>query len=118
MPHLALLDVAGGAVSEQLEDALQRVLANVTDVNTEATGTRTITAKWTLKPTDDRTLIVCEVDVQTKLTAPRKVATRFFVGHDANGCLVAQEEHPTQMRMAFDAMAGASVAGIAGREEE
>ena len=116
MPHIALLDVAGGAVSEQLEDALQRVLANVTDVNTEATGTRTITAKWTLKPTDDRTLIVCEVDVQTKLTAPRKVATRFFVGHDANGCLVAQEEHPTQMRMAFDAMAGAP-AGIAGGGE-
>ncbi len=66
----------GGAV-ERFQDELSRVIANITDPNTPAKKTRTVTLKMTIKPNEQRNM--AEVLVSTSSTvcppAPLKPAS-------------------------------------------
>lgn len=55
----------GGAV-ERFQDELSRVIANITDPNTPAKKTRTVTLKMTIKPNEQRNM--AEVLVATSST--------------------------------------------------
>ena len=52
--------VNDGAIPEGFGIELQKVLANIADINTPATATRSVTLTLILKPHSDRTVIETE----------------------------------------------------------
>jgi hypothetical protein len=68
---LSLVNLKGGAAVEMFDLALQRVLDNVADIN--MTGKpREIVLKVKIVPTDDRTLIGYEIEINSKLAGQAK----------------------------------------------
>lgn len=61
---VGLENIGRGAAGELFDTELQRVLANIEDINTDATKVRKITLEVTLKP--DRERETCEVTIASK----------------------------------------------------
>lgn len=59
--------IANGAVTQQFDYALAKVLKNIEDPNTPAKDAREITIKIKLVPDDTRTLVIANVKVTEKL---------------------------------------------------
>ncbi len=95
MNQVALSTLAGGAVAERFEDALDEVIKNIQDVNTEPKVKRKITLEVTIAPDDKRDYGVVEVVVKTKLAALKSVGTAFHLGLKA-GHGIAYENNPKQ----------------------
>lgn len=93
---LTLLNLAGGGIVERFQDALEEVLENISDVNTDPKATRAITIKVTFKPRDDdRDFGDISFDCSPSLAPPRKVHTQAWFGRDGKR-YVAVENNPRQ----------------------
>lgn len=95
MELVTLSNLAGGALAERFADALQQVLENIQDPNTDAEKKRTITMQLVIAPDGDREVGSVVINVQTKL-APLKHLSTFFHMGVKNGDVVVYEQNPKQ----------------------
>lgn len=92
---VSLSTLAGGALAERFEDALQQVLDNIQDVNTEAKAKREITITMTVAPDDKREMANVGLNVKTKLASHKGLGSTFFMGR-SHGKVVIFESNPKQ----------------------
>jgi hypothetical protein len=91
-----------GAALERFNLALQDVLDNIQDVNTDPKKARTVTLKATIKPSADREVGEIVVDVVSRLAPIAPFDVRVFLGRDKEGKGYATEYHSAQGGL-FDA---------------
>lgn len=87
--------IAGGAARELFDAEMDRVLANIADINTDPQTPRTITLSLTFKPGPKRETADVKVKCASKLAGILTVNTQLFMGKH-NGKLVAVENDPRQ----------------------
>jgi hypothetical protein len=98
---MSVATLKGGAVIEQVDEAIQRVLENVVDPNTKAKQTRTVTLKLTIAPDEERELLGISATVQTKMAPPVEVIGRAWIAQTRDG-IVAMEHDPKQPNLYDD----------------
>jgi hypothetical protein len=96
---VSLATVGGGAAIERFDIALQQVINNILDVNTDARKERSVTLKVTFKPTEKRDMGAVSVDVVPKLAPVSAFKTQVFLGTDATGKGMACEMDINQMNL-------------------
>lgn len=79
METLKLQEVAGGALQEKANQALQKVFANMQDPNTPWRNKRVVTIKLSFTQNEDRDDSTCEISVDTKLAPVKPVETKFSI---------------------------------------
>lgn len=113
MERKSIVQMAMGAIQERVDYEMSRIIDNIVDLNTKATGKRTLTVKIDLIPADDRKTIAVSATAKSTLQATNPVATSLYVTNDYNGELAVvemvpqipgqmnfdQEEQPTPMRL-------------------
>lgn len=96
--------LAGGAVKESVEYALEEVFENIKDPNTQAEKSRKLTITLELKPDESRQVIKTTVAIKTSLVPVNAINTQLLL--DTNGLqIVAKEllkQNPNQI--SFDEM--------------
>lgn len=100
MQGVTLDTIGGGALRELFEAELTRILANITDPNTDPAVKRVMTIQVRFKGNRDRDVADVELACHSKLAGIMSVSTRLFVGR-SGGKLVAVEHDPKQTRL-FD----------------
>lgn len=90
-------NINDGAVLEMFERELQKVWANICDLATPATATRSLTVRVDFKPHSDRCVIETEVVSGCKLATIEKHKSKVFLGKTEEGSLIAFESDPRQM---------------------
>lgn len=97
---LSIANICSGAVSEIFQRELDRVLANIADVNTPADKKRKIQLTFIIKPYEDRTGAEIEFGCSSQLAPVETVEGRIFLGR-RDGRLVAVPHDPRQPEL-FD----------------
>ncbi|WP_270229536.1 hypothetical protein, partial [Desulfovibrio legallii] len=69
----------GGAV-ERFQEELTRVIANITDPNTPAKKTRTVTLKMTIKPNEQRNMAEVLVATSSTICPANPIETSIYIG--------------------------------------
>lgn len=86
-----------GAAVDQFDLALDKVLANISDLSTKATAPRKITLEVIFKPHSDRIKIETEVHVSAKLATCEASKAECFLARTEQGGIVALDSDPRQM---------------------
>lgn len=92
---LSIANVCSGAVAELFQRELDRVLANIADVNTPADKTRKIQLTFVIHPYEDRAGAEIEFGCTSQLAPVERVEGRIFIGR-RDGKLVAVPHDPRQ----------------------
>jgi len=108
-----LSDLRDGAVEERFQLELEKVLANILDLNVTADKPRSITINVAFKPSVDRRSAAVSVTTSSKLVSLDSTPTQIFVARD-KGKPVASEYDPKQLDLGFGE---AQVAQIEDRRE-
>jgi hypothetical protein len=106
---LNLQNICGGAVEEVFQRELDHVLANISDVNTDAEAKRKITFEFTFEPFDDRSGAKVIFACKSK-QAPVNAAsgTMFLSRRGTNFVAIAHD--PKQSRLFEPEMSGKDAA--------
>jgi len=88
---ITLETLAGGAVEERFNDALQEVLANIIDPNTDYKAKRKIQMTVTFNPREKRDFSVIDCGVKVTLAPQKSVETAIYIGRNGKGQAVAAE---------------------------
>ena len=80
MTHINLEEFAAGALTAQINRAMEDVTKNVQDPNTDATATRKITVTIVLKPNDRRDFVATGVQTKTTLAPVLGAVTAISMG--------------------------------------
>ena len=80
-----LSDFMNGGVDERVQKALEDVVVNILDPNTEAKKSRTVTLKLTITPWEDRKNCNINALVSTSLASPKKMESIIRVGASESG---------------------------------
>lgn len=100
MDKVCLQTLNRGAVLDLFNAEFEKVLKNIEDENTDAKGTRSITIKIDLKPTEDRRYAETKVSVSSKLAGIKPTKGMIFFDNDGTG-LAAYEDNPEQKVLDF-----------------
>ena len=92
MEHINLETLANGAFSAQINRAIEQVTKNIQDPNTDAEKVRTITAKISFKPNQERNFIATGVQTNVSLAPALGAVTAFAMGKDIQTGKVAAVE--------------------------
>jgi len=95
---LSLATLKGGAAIEMVDAALQEILENIVDPNTNATAKRSVTLKLTLAPDQERESMHVGMDVKSSFAPHETVGTIAFIAHTRDG-IVAVENDPKQRQL-------------------
>lgn len=109
MEKFNLQDFAGGAVSEQISAAMQRIYENIADPNTLPEKARKLTVELTFKPNkSDRTDVDVFAVVKTSLQPRAAIESRMIVEGDGLGNVRAAEWSKSAMKgqLEFEEAAG------------
>lgn len=98
MSRVNLETFAGGALQEKFDDAMDKVLVNMTDPNTPWKNKRKITVEVTFEQNEDRDDSTVNVSVVPKLAPVKPVSTRMAIGKDLETGEVFAEEYGSQCR--------------------
>ncbi len=98
MSRVNLEAFAGGALQEKFDDAMEKVLVNMTDPNTPWKNKRKIIVEVSFEQNEDRDDSTVNVSVVTKLAAVKPVSTRMAIGKDLETGQVFAEEYGSQCR--------------------
>lgn len=91
----SILEMARGGFLEQVNYEMAKVLDNILDPNTKATGKRRITVTMELTPDDSRRQIAVSFTTKLALVAANPLTTSLYVlGDDDNGDLCVVEMTP------------------------
>jgi hypothetical protein len=93
---VSLETLGQGAAVERFNLALQEVLDNIQDPNTDAKKARTVMLKATIKPKEDREVGSIQVDVVSKLAPIAPFDVMVFLGRDKDGNGYATEARSPQ----------------------
>lgn len=91
MERVTLSTLAQGAVEERFNDALELVIKNILDPNTDRKKARKISLTISMKPTKNESFTLCEIDVKTAIAPPVPLETGLVIGEDGKGKAVAAE---------------------------
>ncbi|MGE4274078.1 MAG: hypothetical protein AB7E31_14650 [Desulfitobacterium sp.] len=86
-----ILELAKGAIQEQINLELAKVMDNIVDPNTDAKTARKLTISLTLKPDENREIISCAAQAKSTLAPIKSISTTIIVGTDKDGNPVAAE---------------------------
>ena len=99
---VTLFTLAGGALGELFDREMERVSADILDLNTEAEAVRTITIKVKIKPDKDRGFGYAGMFISSTLGAPKGVGSTMYFGRK-NGHATAMEAVSDQKEL-FDTL--------------
>ena len=85
-----------GAVVERANLAIQAVLDNIQDPNTDPKKARSVVIKLKFEPDNDRGIANIVVDVEAKTAPVAPFKAHVFLGRDKDGKGYASEFHPPQ----------------------
>lgn len=88
-----------GAMMEGFGIELQKALANIQDINTPATATRSVTLKLILKPHSDRVVVETEFKCSSQLADIETHKSKLYLGNTDAGSPIAFDADPRQMVM-------------------
>lgn len=94
---LTLETLAGGALAEQFEQELKKVLANIDDPNTDPKAARNIAIKITFKPDEDRDMAKLSISCTSSLAGFKSISSIAAIGI-VDGEIVAQEFSKNAMK--------------------
>lgn len=98
MSKVNLETFAGGALQEKFDDAMEKVLVNMTDPNTPWKNKRKIVVEVSFEQNEDRDDSSANVSVVPKLAPVKPVSTRMTIGKDLETGKVFAEEYGSQCR--------------------
>lgn len=98
MSRVNLETFAGGALQEKFDDAMEKVLVNMTDPNTPWKIKRKIVVEVSFEQNEDRDDSTMNVSVVPKLAPVKPVSTRMAIGKDLETGQVFAEEYGNQCR--------------------
>lgn len=91
---LKLETLNGGGVLEAIEVAVQQVLDNIADPNTDAKKAREVNVKIKFKPNEQRNMGEVEATVSCKLQPQAAQVVSIIIDQDAKGKAHAAEANP------------------------
>jgi len=92
MEKVELQSLVGGALQEKFNRAFERVVDNLSDVNTKWKEKRKIVITIGFSQNEDRNDVAVDVSVVEKLASQSPMETRFAIGRDLKtGKMYAQE---------------------------
>lgn len=97
--------LAGGELAEQINDALQRVIENISDPNTNWKNKRKLTIALSFSADEKRNLANVTMEVKPHLAPAAPATTRIIIDRDSDGKAVAAEYrhgNPGQLAMIVD----------------
>ncbi len=86
-----------GAAVDAFEMEISKVLANIIDMSTVATATRSIVLRVDFKPESDRCKVHTEFSVVAKLAPIEKHKSKIYIARTDANALVALDADPRQM---------------------
>lgn len=89
--ELNVLEMAKGAILEQIEGETSKIMANILDPNTDPKKARKMTITLIFKANEGREVVECEAQAKSTIAPIRAVVTSFYVGEDKDGKPIAQE---------------------------
>ena len=98
--RISLHTMAGGAVEELFGRELDKITADILDLNAEATAVREIVIKIKVKPDENRNFGSVAITVDSKSGSAKAVGSVFSFGRRSNRAVAAEFE-PEQKPM-FD----------------
>ena len=75
----SILQMAMGAIEERVDYEMRRVIDNIIDPNTKATGKRKVNIILELTPDDERKVIRVSATAKSTLVATNPIATSLYV---------------------------------------
>lgn len=94
MNPIDLAELAGGALQEKSQKALQDVFENMQDPNTPWKNKREVVIKLKFTQNEDRDDATCEISVEKKLAQPKPVETFALGTNLTTGEVLAEEYGP------------------------
>ncbi|MBP3249365.1 MAG: hypothetical protein IJ170_02165 [Ruminococcus sp.] len=79
----SILEMAQGAIMEQVDAEVGKIVDNILDLNTEPKKKRTLTLTVDFTPSSDRTQVAITATAKSKLLPNNAVQTTLYVGADA-----------------------------------
>jgi hypothetical protein len=112
MPEMpvTLVTIGKGVLMELFDRELERVMADILDLNSEAEAKRSIQIKIGINPDKDRGFGACTIEVSSLLGKPKPVGSLMYFGRK-NGKFIAVENQPEQSEM-FDKLGPRPVVAI------
>jgi len=98
--RLSLLNLIDGGAVEMFDRAMTAVLENINDINTTLKA-REINMKVTVQPSDDRTLVVVNVQCIPKLQGQEGIKFTADLKLDSRGRAYAMERRSMQRSLPF-----------------
>lgn len=89
----SILEMARGAITEQVNLEVGRVVANIIDPNTDPKKKRSLTLTFEFTPSADRTQVAMKATAKSKLEPNNAIETALSIG-TMNGQIIAAEMVP------------------------
>jgi len=90
----SIVQMAMGAIEERVDLEMSRIIDNIIDPNTKATGKRSLTVKIDLIPDDERQTVHVSAAAKSSLVPTNAVTTSLFITSDTNGEMAVVEMVP------------------------
>ena len=91
MQNLNIANIANGALVEQVDTEIKRVLANIIDPNTDPLKKRKITVTLEFKPSEDRDISDVSFSTKSTLIPAKPISTRIVFEKDNDGKILLEE---------------------------
>ncbi|MCE4957693.1 replication terminator protein [Macrococcoides caseolyticum] len=85
MAKIDLSKLADGAVQERFEDAFNKALENIHDLNTDPKKTRKVTLEVKISSDENRELLFMDVSAKTSLQSRTPIGVTMMTGVDSKG---------------------------------
>lgn len=82
---------AGGALAERMNQAIQEVLENIADPNTDVGVKRKLNLEMKFSTSEDRELTEVEITAKTKLAPRSSVSTKIIIDRNLDGEVLGTE---------------------------
>ncbi len=89
--ELNVLEMAKGAILEQIEGETAKIMSNILDPNTDAKKARKMTITLVFKANENREIVECEAQAKSVIAPVRAIVTSYYLGEDNNGKPTARE---------------------------
>lgn len=89
--QINVLELAHGAIQEQINLELGKVLANLADPNTDTKTKRKLTVTLTFEVDENREYVACTAQAAAALAKVKPVTTKLLLDKDGKGRTVAAE---------------------------
>lgn len=90
----SILEMAKGAIMEQVDGEVGKIVDNIIDPNTEAKKKRQLVVTIDFVPSGDRTVVNVSASAKSKLQPANQIQTSLYVGMNGDGEIVATEMTP------------------------